>query len=376
MIYFDNAASSFPKPKNVINDVSRFIRNNGANPGRSGHEPAMEAAGVVFDTRNEIAKMFGVKDVENVAFVPNATYGLNMLLHGLLKSGDHVITTELEHNSVLRPLEYLKIYKNIQYDIIEVDMYDNEKTIFNILSHIKSNTKLVACTHCSNVCGKVLPIKSIKEVIPAGISLLIDGSQSAGIIPTDISSSGIDYYCAPSHKGLLGLQGSGFIAVNSTTPLPVISGGTGSDSMSLLQPDYMPDAFESGTVSTPSILSMYSGIRFLNQIGINKIYEHKKMLVRYADEKLKKIKDVITYVDTKRDEFVGTICFNVCGKHSDEVASFLSKNGVCTRSGLHCAPFFHKKMHTESMGAVRISFSWFNSKTEIDEFIKILKKIY
>lgn len=374
MIYFDNAASSYPKPPTVISGVQRFIKTNGANPGRSGHKPALDAAAVVFETRCNIADMFGVKEAENVAFVPNATYGLNMLLMGILRRGDHVVTTELEHNSVLRPLNFLSTAVGIRYDIAAVDMYDDGKTVDNILSLVSTSTRAVVCTQCSNVCGKVMPIKMIASALPRDVVLVVDGSQGAGVIKTDISADGIDYYCAPSHKGLLGLQGSGFIAVNSEVPLAVITGGTGSESDSLIQPSYMPDAFESGTVATPSIVSMKYSTDFIKFFGVDKIYSHKRWLTRYLDEKLCDIRGVTTYVDTGASDFVGTVCFNVSGKHSDETAAYLAANGICVRSGLHCAPFVHKKFGTERSGAVRVSFSCFNTKNEIDELIKTINK--
>lgn len=374
MIYFDNAASSYPKPQSVVREVRRWISVNGANPGRSGHKPAIDAATVVFDTRCEIADMFGVSAPENVAFVPNATYGLNMLLQGLLFEGDHAVTTEFEHNSVLRPLHFMSMIRDVRYDIASVDMYDDERTVENILSKIRSNTRLVVCTQCSNVCGKVMPIKRISERLPESVLLVVDGSQGAGIISTNMSEDGIDYYCAPSHKGLLGLQGSGFIAVNGKIPVPIITGGTGSDSSSLVQPSHMPDAFESGTLSTPSILSMKLGMEYIKQKGIEKIYSHKKRLTEYLYTRLSEMERISLYADPKYCELIGVLSFNVLEKSSDEVAFFLSSHGICVRSGLHCAPLIHKKFGTTSSGAVRVSFNSFNTIDEIDQFIKTMNK--
>jgi len=372
MIYFDNAASSYPKPPSVINAVAKWIKQNGANPGRSGHRPAIEAASIVFDTRLALARMFGVKDCENIAFVPNATYGLNILIQGLVDKNDHIITTVFEHNSVLRPLFYMQKTMNIDIDICDVDLYDDNMTINNILSKIKSNTRLVVCTQCSNVCGKVMPIKKLASKLPTDVKLIVDGSQGAGIIPIDLQNDGVDYYCAPSHKGLLGIQGAGFIAINSSIPRSIISGGTGSESANPFQPDYMPDIFESGTLPTPSIVSVYEGVRFIDSYGIGNVYDHKRKLVLYADKRLKSLNNVITYTDTEKSDFVGTICFNVKNKHSDEVAKYLSDNGICVRSGIHCAPLWHKKFGTENSGAVRISFSVYNNANQIDEMIKKL----
>lgn len=373
MIYFDNAASSYPKPPAVSRAVGAWLKNNGANPGRSGHKPALDAGGVVFDTRVIICQTFGVDDPENIVFVPNATFGLNFLIQGLLKPGDHAVTTDLEHNSVLRPLKLIE-KSGISFDTINVDLYDDKKTIDNILKHIKKNTRIVICTQCSNVCGKVMPIREISNALPSGVELVVDGAQGAGIIPTDLKKDGINYYCAPSHKGLLGPQGSGFIAVCKKPPRPLIAGGTGSESFDLNQPDYLPDLLESGTLPTPVIKGMYEGIKFIRTVGIENIYQHKLALVRYAINALNSVDGVVTYVNPDLGCFASTTCFNVEGRDSDSVAEYLAENGICVRSGIHCAPLFHKKMGTEKTGMVRISFGCYNTTSEIDAFIKILKK--
>ncbi len=372
MIYFDNAASSFPKPPGVIYGVSKWIKQNGANPGRSGHKLSIDAAAEVFETRLALSEMFGIDDCENIAFVPNATYGLNMLIQGLLQEGDHVITTVFEHNSVLRPLFYMQKTKKVDIDICDVDLYNDDVTVKNIVDKIKNNTKLVVCTQCSNVCGKVLPIKKISSQLPSNIKFIVDGSQGAGIIPINLKKDSIDYYCAPSHKGLLGIQGSGFIAINSEVPDVIISGGTGSESANLFQPDFMPDAFESGTLATPSILSIKEGIKFIKSYGIENIYQQKRKLTIYAYEKLEKIDGVKTYINATKSQFVGIAFFNVENKTSDEVANYLSDCGICVRSGIHCAPLTHKKFGTNNIGAVRVSFSIFNNYRQIDELIKKL----
>ena len=185
-------------------------------------------------------------------------------------------------------------FTNYNYKIEEIslDLYNDDITINNILGRIKPSTKLVVCTQCSNVCGKVMPIKKLASKLPSYVKFIVDGSQGAGIIPINMQNDGIDYYCAPSHKGLLGIQGSGFVAINSSIPQPIISGGTGSESTNLFQPDYMPDAFESGTLPTPAIVSMYEGVKFIDLYGIDKIYEHKRNLVLYADQKLKSLKNI------------------------------------------------------------------------------------
>ena len=373
MIYFDNAASSYPKPPSVSRAVAAWLRENGANPGRSGHAPAMRAAEEIYKTREAICRLFGVSDADRIAFVPNTTYGLNQIICGVLGQGGHAVTTDLEHNSVLRPLSYLKT-RGVSFSIANVDLYDDEATIENILALIRDDTKLIVCTQCSNVCGKVMPVKALSRALGGRIPLLVDGAQGAGIIPTDLSDLGVDYYCAPSHKGLLGPQGSGFVAVLGDPPAPFITGGTGSESFDPRQPEYLPDLLESGTLSTPCIVGMRMGVEFVSSVGVEKIYEKKKRLLRITNEALRDIPGAVTYIDHDRSLFCGTVPFNIEGSHSDDVASFLAKYGICVRSGIHCAPLFHRKMGTEAVGMVRASFSYYNSVREIERFLNILKK--
>ena len=373
MIYFDNAASTYPKPPAVAKSVGKWLERNGANPGRSGHKASLEAGRVIFDVRELICEMFDVESPELIAFVPNATFGLNCIIQGLLQSGDHAVTTDLEHNSVLRPLNLLR-GKGVEFDIARVDLYDDTQTVKNICELITDRTKLVICTQCSNVCGKVMPISDISKALPDGVSLLVDGAQGAGIIPISLRSSGIDYYCAPSHKGLMGPQGAGFVAVRGAPPKPIVVGGTGSESFDLSQPDYLPDRLESGTLPTPVIVGMREGIKFINSVGINNIFRSKTELVQYAVNKLDSLDGIITYTDPQLSLFTGATCFNVRGRMSEEVSDYLAENGICVRSGIHCAPLFHKKMGTESYGMVRISFGYYNTASEIDDMIEVLKK--
>ncbi len=373
MIYFDNAASSYPKPESVAAAVAFWLRKNGANPGRSGHRLSLEAGELVYDTRKMICDIFGADEPECVAFVPNATYGLNMLIQGLLHSGDHAVTTDLEHNSVLRPLKLLS-ERGVEFDVAKVDLYNDNRTVQNILDKIKENTKLIVCTQCSNVCGKVMPLRQISGALPDSVRLVVDGAQGAGIVPINLKRDGIDYYCAPSHKGIMGPQGCGFVVVLNDAPMPLIVGGTGSESFSLSQPDYLPDLLESGTLPTPVISGMKEGLKFIKNVGIEKIFAKKISLVRRMYAELDSVEGVIKYIDPEKSLFAGVACFNIEGSHSDSVAAYLAENGVCVRSGIHCAPLFHRKMGTEKIGMVRASFGYYNTINDINSFIKILKK--
>ena len=375
MIYFDNAASSYPKPPTVSKSVKAWLDKNGANPGRSGHKPSLEAAQICFDTRVLISQMFGMDDMpENIIFVPNATIGLNTLILGLFNEGDHVVTTDMEHNSVLRPLYQLS-KKGVSFSVAKTDFYDDEATVNNILSCIKKNTAGIVVTQCSNVCGRILPISKISQRRPSGIKLVVDGSQGAGTVPTDLAKDNIDYYCAPSHKGLLGPQGSGFIAINSSPPRPLVFGGTGSNSLELEQPDFLPDMLESGTLETPVICGFLEGLKALKAKGIPKVFEHKLELTNYTLKRLSELENIILYNKQYQNKFVGVVCFNVKGMSSDQCAKYLASHDICVRSGLHCAPLFHRKMGTIDTGMVRVSFSSYNNKREVDYMIKKLKEI-
>ena len=373
MIYFDNAASTFPKPHEVSKSVYNWLENNGANPGRSGHDMSFDASTAIYETRCELSELFNVSQPEKIIFVPNATYGLNFIIQGVLHHGDHVVITDLEHNSVIRTVNLIA-KKGIKFDVAVVDLYDDEITLKNIADVCKKNTKLVVCTQCSNVCGKMPPIKKIKNMLGDSVKMLIDGSQGAGIIPTDLSDLGVDYYCATSHKGLLGPQGSGFVAVLSEIPDPIIVGGTGSESFDALQPNYLPDILESGTLPTPVIVGLNSGVKYIKKRGVAEIFKHKSNLTKYFYSKISGLGFVKRYIDYD-DSFVGVCCFNINGLHSEEVASILNQNKICVRGGYHCAPYFHKKMGTEDVGMVRVSFGCYNSFSEIDNFVKVLNKL-
>lgn len=372
MIYFDNGASSYPKPQNVYKNTFEYVLGNGANAGRSGHDMGMKAAEKVYQTRSAISRFMNVDAPENVVFTLNATYAINTVLQGLLGRGDHVITTTLEHNSVLRPL-YLLESKGVRLDVADVDLYEDVKTVNNIARLIRPNTKAIVITQCSNVCGKMLPIREIAKLKQQGIFLVVDGAQGAGTIATDFAGSGIDYYCAPSHKGILGIQGSGFILCRHKELRPLVAGGTGGESQRKSQPLELPDRLEAGTLPIPSICSMLEGIRFLESVGIDAVFAHKCHLTNMLYRKLKQLPQVELYCDCERMVSPGVISFNIKGKTSEEVGEVLAQKGVAVRAGLHCAPLFHREMGTEDRGMVRVSFGFANTDEEVAQFVKILK---
>ncbi len=373
MIYFDNGASSHPKPPSVVRAVSSWLQSNGANPGRSGHRMSMDAAELVYNTRVALGGLFGVQKPENVILVPNATFALNTVILGLFDKGDHIITTDLEHNSVLRPLWHLQS-RGVEVSVVRVDFEDDEKTIERILKTIKPRTKAIICTHCSNVCGRVLPIAQLALRKPSSVLLIVDGAQGAGALPINIVESGVDYYCAPSHKGLLGPQGGGMILINNRAPRPLVYGGTGTESFNPEQPKELPEHLESGTLPTPVCAGMLAGAKFIADMGQDKLYRHKRALTDYAYETLKKIPRIELYMQPYAAHCLGVIPFNILGRSSDDIVAYLDHNGICARGGIHCAPLFHRRMGTERRGMVRISFGCFNDDREIDQLCRIIKK--
>ena len=373
MIYFDNGASSHPKPPCVLKAVGEWLRKNGANPGRSGHKLSMEAAELVYDTRTAIGRLFGVQRAENVVLVPNATYALNTVLLGLFEKGDHIITTDLEHNSVLRPLWYLQS-RGIDVTVVPAEFENDALFVEKVMKSIRSKTRAIVCTQCSNICGKVMPIELLSAKKPKNVLLIVDGAQGAGSIPIDIVQCGVDYYCAPSHKGLLGPQGGGVLLVNNRSPRPLVFGGTGTESMNPEQPKDLPEHLESGTLPTPICAGMLAGADYIEKYGITRIFEHKKRLTAYAYSALKTLPNVELYMEPYANHCIGVIPFNVKGLHSGEVISLLDEKGICARGGIHCAPLFHKRMGTEKRGMVRISFGIENTVSEINRMVMILKK--
>lgn len=373
MIYFDNAASSHPKPPSVYKAVRQWLQKNASNPGRSGHRMSMEAAELVYQTRKEIGEFFGVETPENVVLVPNATYGMNTVLLGLFEKGDHIVTTDLEHNSVLRPLWHLQ-KQGVKVSVASVEFGDDEKTVENIMKLVRANTKAIVCTQCSNICGRILPIEEIALRKPRGVLLVVDGSQGAGILPVDVIKCNVDYYCAPSHKGLLGPQGGGVLLINNRIPRPLIFGGTGIESMNPEQPNDLPERLESGTLPTAVCAGMLEGVRYIKEMGHEKLLHHKRALTDYAYDRLRRVEGIELYMLPYASKCIGVIPFNMKTKESAEVTEYLDQNEICVRGGVHCAPLFHRRMNTVERGMIRISFGCFNNDFEIDRLVFALKK--
>ncbi len=378
MIYLDNGATTFPKPTNVVNAVINSLRHYGANPGRSGHKLAVKASEIIYDCRKEIADLFNIGNPENVIFTVNCTTAINTVIKGLLKPGDHVVISSYEHNAVLRPLEKLK-RKGISYSIVDCVDGDNDATLDNFRNSIRENTKLLVCNYASNVFGVKLPVERICALCHQyDILCCVDGAQTAGIIPIDLSNSSIDYLCIAGHKGLYGPMGTGAIIINTEKiPDSLVEGGTGSSSAQYNQPEILPDKFESGTVNFIGIAGLSAGVKFVKNRGIINIYKHEMELIKYLYDRLNNIDKVDLYTQRPDfDCFVPVLSFNIKDKNSEDVSVMLSdKFNIATRAGLHCAPLAHKSKGTLDIGTVRVVPSLFTTKNDIDMLIRAIHQL-
>ena len=369
MIYLDNAATSSPKPQSVIRDVTNALRYYSANPGRGGHTPSIKAAEAVYKVRTAVKDLFHVSSEENVIFTSGCTHSLNTVIKGVLKKGDHVVISSMEHNAVVRPLHRLKEKGMIDYTIAKVTPGDNDATVNAFRDAINSKTRLIVCTHASNVFGTILPVERICALAHAyGILFCLDAAQSAGVIPIDLSENAYDFVCCAGHKGLYGPTGIGLLLVNSDVLLdPLTEGGTGSDSVNPSMPDFYPDRLESGTLNITGICGLGAGIRFVNYHGIDKIYRHESRLIQRLYHELSSISDVELYTaDPKTIPFAPVLSFNIKDCESEKVSEYLNRRyGVAVRAGLHCAPLAHRMMGTLDRGTVRIAPSIFTTDQEI-----------
>lgn len=376
MYYFDNAATSFPKPDVVYDRMNEAMREYGANPGRSGHSLALRSARGIFSTRKSLAQIFGVVDPMDIAFVFNCTEALNIGINGFLKPGDHVVTTSMEHNSVLRPIKILEKH-GVEHTIVWADSC-GRITPDQILSAIRKNTALIVTTHVSNLLGTIMPIREIGAIARSkGIKYMVDGAQSAGVLEIDVEKDNIDILAFPGHKGLLGPQGTGGIYIRKGIEIePIVYGGTGSASYSTIQPDVMPDKFESGTPNTPGIIALGAGLEYIKERSMSSIREYEEELMVHFISEVSKIEGIKLYGPGNPEEQTGVVALNVREIDSSQTAFILNEEyGIMVRPGLHCAPLAHETLGTTSQGAIRFSFGIFNNHEEIEFAVKALKEI-
>lgn len=376
MIYLDNAATSFPKPKAVAEAVYKSTLCF-ANSGRGSYRLSSDAGKIIFGCRNKISEMFGC-EVENVIFTKNCTESLNIAIKGLLEKGDHVIISSLEHNSVSRPLEKLRQNGLISYSVACVDPKDDEKTLQNFKNLIRPETKLIVCTHVSNVFGTVLPIEKISKLAQkSGILFVVDAAQSAGTQKYDLRKIHIDVLCMPGHKGLFGPVGTGIMILGgSVTPRSLIEGGTGSLSLEKSQPEILPDKFESGTLNLPGVAGISAGIDFIRHCGgESAIYEHEKELTEIFINDAKNIPSLHLFDNMHSDKSSTLISFRFENVHSEKISEELSQLKIATRGGYHCSHLAHTTYKTEDTGTVRISPGIFTTKKDIKYLTFCLEKI-
>lgn len=373
MIYLDNAATTFPKPSSVINEMGRCMRDYCGNPGRGAHSLSLAAAEKVFECRSELCDTFGASDIDRVFFTPSTTYGINAVLKGLLKKGDHVLISDMEHNAVWRPIERLAKEGIIEYGVFKTYAESGYIAPWRICKSIEGlmrpNTKMVVCTHASNICSFVMPIKEIGALCKRrGVLLVTDGAQAAGHERINVKEMNIAALCIPGHKGLYGPQGSGAVLLGEGLVLDtILEGGNGVASMESEMPLQAPERYEVGTLSTPCIAGLCEGIRAVRGVGIDEIAYGERQMSRRICEMLGNIKSVQLYAPSYSGSIV---LFNIAGIPSEVTAYELDKRGICARAGYHCAALAHRTLGTPPDGAVRLSVGMYNKRSEVDELWK------
>ncbi len=379
IIYLDNAATSFPKPPQVVEAIVHFLTEIGANAGRSGHRLSIEAGRIVYETREALAELFNISDPLRIVFGHNVTEMINLVLTGFLRPGDHVVTSSMEHNSVMRPLRALE-REGVEVSVVQcsregfLDPADLEKAL-------RPNTRLIVLNHASNVTGTILPVKEAGWIArQRGIFLLVDAAQTAGAYPIDAEADGIDFLAFTGHKGLFGPTGTGGLYIGPRVPLeelkPLKRGGTGSRSELEEQPDFLPDKYESGTQNAAGLAGLKAGVRFILEKGVEEIRRHELELTALLLEGLSSIERVKLYGPADLSMRVGIISFNIEGMEPSDVALALDVEfGIMCRPGLHCAPSAHRTIGTFPKGTVRFSVGFFNTKEDVEKAIEAVKKL-
>ncbi len=376
-VYLDNGATTYPKPEKVYKAMDHFNRDIGGNPGRSGHERGLEAGREVMKAREAMATLLGITDASRIIFTKNATESLNMAIRCALKSGTHAIITSLEHNAVWRPLEAMDAEGSASYSIVQC-AEDGTLPLSRMAAAIRPDTSLIVCIHASNVLGNLLPIDKVAELAAErGIALLVDAAQTAGRVELHPHELGIQYVAFTGHKELFGPQGTGGLYVAPEAEIdPLMYGGTGSMSESPEQPVFLPDRCESGTANGPGLAGLRAGVEFVIKTGVTRIRRHEEELTQQLLEGLLRLPIVNVYGPRDWDCRLGIVSFNMDGFTSSEVASRLDERyGIAVRSGLHCAPLAHRTIGTMEQGVVRASFSYFNTREDVDKLLQAMSEI-
>ena len=371
MIYFDNSATTWPKPDRVYRGVYEFMKKYGANPGRGGHFMSNKASEIVYECREVAAKLLGVEDCSKIIFTKNATESLNIVIKGTLKPGDHVVCTSMEHNSVYRPLDKMS-NNGVKFDIVQGDD-EGFVSPDDINDAMKENTKLVIVNHMSNVCGTIQDIEGISKIVHSkGALLLVDCAQSGGII--DIDMNLIDFAAFAGHKGLYGPMGTGLLCVNCDADISSLTeGGTGSYSDSIVQPREYPDRLESGTLNAPGIAGLCEGIKYVSILGTDRIYDHEMKLTKYFTDNLRSIRGITVYGPSDYTRKGPVTAFNKEGMDCVTLAQRLNdKFSIASRAGYHCAYMAHQTIGSKD-GCIRFSFGKFNTLDEVSKALKVIE---
>ena len=373
-IYFDHAATSYPKPPEVLGAIKSAMLEKGGNPGRSSHRLSQEASRAIFECREAVCELLSFNYPERIVFTQNTTYALNMAIKGIARPGSHILISNFEHNSVLRPVHALSRTGRISYSTFDATGTD-EQTVFSFRHSIRDNTRLAVVTLASNICGRILPIKEISTICKSkGITLIADGAQAAGVMPLDFSLLGVDILCLAGHKGLYGPQGTGIMICSpDVEPEAIIEGGNGINSDDAEMNGLLPERLEAGTLNTPGICGLCAGIRYIIRETPESVFAKNLKLTRYITEGLSVIDGIKLYGEY--DIKAPVILFNKRDIPCSRVSEILNDEGIFTRSGLHCAPLAHTAIGTANNGGVRVSTGHTNTLSQAQRFLSVINKI-
>ena len=374
-VYLDHAATSYPKPPSVISAMVNCMKYRGGNPGRSSHSLALEAAREIYTCREVAARLFGA-EADRVVFTLNTTHALNLAIKGIMGRGGHALCSDMEHNSVYRPL-----YRLAREGICDFAVFDtfpaaairtDGMILSSLVSKLRPDTRMVVCAHASNICSAVLPIRRIGELCRRrGILFVVDGAQSAGVLDLDMERDHIDVLCLPGHKGLMGPQGTGMLILGKGVTLDTLmEGGNGMDSLRGEMTEDAPERYEAGTLQTPAIAGLRAGMEFVESVGVEAIGEHERRLGGGLRDRLMEIPKVTVYAPHREG---GVVLFSVEGYTSDEVGRILDGEGICVRPGFHCSALGHGTLGTPDGGAVRVSFGWGSRVRDGEAVLRVVK---
>ena len=377
-IYLDNAATSYPKPPRVICAVGDCMKYRGGNPGRGAHRLSLEAAGEIYTCREVAARTFGAEP-ERVIFTLNTTHALNLAIKGLLgRDGGHILCSDLEHNAVYRPLYKLAREGRATFDVFPTfptaRLWSPSRILSSLATKVRPDTRMVVCTHASNVCSAVLPIEEIGAFCRRrGLYFVVDGAQSAGVYDLNVDRMGITALCLPGHKGLMGPQGTGMLILGKGVTLDTLTeGGNGMDSLRGEMSEDTPERYEAGTLQTPAIAGLRAGMEFVESVGLETIREHERRLGVYLRDELLSLPRVKVYAPHREG---GVVLFSVEGYASDEVGARLDREGICVRPGFHCAALAHRTLETPEGGAVRASMGWWTKERDVEALLRVAGRL-